>query len=156
MYSGPRHTDNGEAMDHNRRVEQAREAEHQRRCDQSPAYKRVYQRWQQTMTFMGRQQAQVASTIQEAMNVQRVSDTTDSLASQPLRHSLRPDPLPPPAELQQAAAFGNPLSAFVLAALFMSKEQWEQIPEDVKAMAEMRQVNEEYDRQLICLSGWEW
>jgi hypothetical protein len=38
----------------------------------------------------------------------------------------------------------------------MSKEQWEQIPEDVKAMAEMRQVNEEYDRQLIRLSGWEW
>ena len=37
MYSGQRHTDNGEAMAHNRMVEQAREAEHLRRCDQSPA-----------------------------------------------------------------------------------------------------------------------
>jgi hypothetical protein len=143
-------------MAHNRRVELAREAEHLRRCDQSLAYKRVYQRWQQTMAFMGRQQAQLANTIQEAMNVQRVSDTVGNIESQTVRHESRPDPLPPPAELQRAAAFGNPLSAFVLAALFMSKEQWEQIPEDVKAMAEMHQVNEEYDRQLIRLSGWEW
>ena len=156
MYSGPRHTDVGEAMDHNRRVEQAREAEHLRRCDQSPAYKRVYQRWQQTMAFMGRQQAQVASAMQEAVSTQRVSDTMSNIESQPVRHGSSPDPLPPPAELQHAAALANPLSAFVLAALFMSKEQWEQIPEDVKAMAEMRQVNEEYDRQLIRLSGFEW
>ena len=97
MYSGPRHTDVGEAMAHNRRVEQAREAEHQRRCDQSPAYKRVYQRWQQTMAFMGRQQAQVASAIQEAVSTQRVSDTMGNIESQPLRHGSRPDPLPPPS-----------------------------------------------------------
>lgn len=155
MYSGPRHTDNGEAMAHNRMVEQAREAEHQRRCDQSPAYKRVYQRWQQTMTFMGRQQAQLASTIQEAMRQQTVTDVMGNCEKQTVRIG-HPEPVPPPAELQHTAAFGNPLSAFIFAALFMSKEQWEQIPEDVKAMAEMRQVNEEYDRMLIRLSGFEW
>ena len=156
MYSGPRHTDIGEAMAHNRRVEQAREAEHQRRCDQSPAYKRVYQRWQQTMTFMGRQQAQVASAIQEAVSTQRVSDTMGSLASQPLRHGSRPDPLPPPAELQQAAALASPLSALVCAALFLTSEQWQQLPDDIRAMAALRQVNDKYDHQLIRLSGWEW
>ena len=98
----------------------------------------------------------MASAIQEAVSTQRVSDTMGSLASQPLSHGSRPDPLPPPSELQHTAAFGNPLSTFIFAALFMSKEQWEQIPENVKAMAEMCQVNAEYDRQLIRLSGWEW
>lgn len=155
MDGGRRHIDNGEAMAHNRMVEQAREAEHQRRCAESPAYKRVYERWKQIYLSLKGQQAQVSNAMQEAMRQQSVTDVMGNCEKQTVRIG-HPEPVPPPAELQHAAALGNPLSAFVLAALFMSKEQWEQIPEDVKAMAEMRQVNEEYDHMLIRLSGFEW
>ena len=33
---------------------------------------------------------------------------------------------------------------------------WQQLPDDIRAMAALRQVNDKYDRQLIRLSGFEW
>lgn len=155
MYSGPRHTDNGEAIAHNRRVEQAREAEHQRRCDQSPAYKRVYKRWKQIDLSLKGQQMQVGNAMQEAMRQQTVTDVMGNCEKQTIRIG-HPEPVPPPAELQHTAAIGNPLSAFIFSALSSTKEQWQQIHEDVRAMEEMCRVNDEYDRQLIRLSGFEW
>lgn len=73
MYSGERHIDTGEAMRHNEQVEQARRAEHLRRCAVSPAYKRVYDRRQEMMTTMRREQFKVADTMRQAMQ-QTVTD----------------------------------------------------------------------------------
>ena len=154
MYSGERHIDTGEAMRHNEQVEQARRAEHLRRCAESPAYKRVYDRWQQTMAFMQGEQSKVASAIQEAMRQQTVTDVTGNCEKQTVRIG-RPEPIPPPKELECLASAG-PLAGFFVASLFLSKERWEQIQEDVKAIEEMRKVNEEYDRQVIRMSGFEW
>ena len=155
MDGGRRHIDNGEAMRHNEAVEQAREAEHLRRCAESPAYKRVYERWKQIDLSLKGQQAQVANAMQEAMRQQTVTDVMGNCEKQTVRIG-HPEPVSPPAGLQQAAAFGNPLSAFIFAALSSTKEQWQQIHEDVRAMEEMYQVNDKYDRQLIRLSGFEW
>lgn len=142
-------------MRHNEQVEQAREAEHQRRCAESPAYKRVYERWKQVDLSLKGQQAQVSNAMQEAMNLQTVTDVMGNCERQTVRIG-HPEPVPPPSELQHAAALGNPLSAFIFAALSSTKEQWQQIHEDVRAMEEMYQVNDKYDRQLIRLSGFEW
>lgn len=155
MDGGRRHIDNGEAMAHNRMVEQAREAEHQRRCAESPAYKRVYERWKQIDLSLKGQQAQVANAMQEAMRQQTVTDVMGNCEKQTV-HIGHPEPVPPPSELQHAA-IGNPLSAaFIFAALSSTKEQWQQIREDVRVMEEMHRVDDKYDRQLIRLSGFEW
>lgn len=155
MDGGRRHIDNGEAMAHNRMVEQAREAEHQRRCAESPAYKRVYERWKQIDLSLKGQQAQVSNAMQEAMRLQTVTDVMGNCEKQTVRIGHL-ELVPPPFEQQHAAAFVNPLSAFIFAALSSTKEQWQQIHEDVRAMEEMYQVNDKYDRQLIRLSGFEW
>ena len=33
---------------------------------------------------------------------------------------------------------------------------WQQLRDDIRAMAALHHVNDKYDRQLIRLSGWEW
>ena len=155
MYSGERHIDTGEAMHHNNEVEQARRAEHLRRCAESPAYKRVYERWQKTIARMQTEQAREINIMRAAMQQQVITNIADNCDVQPV-HIGRPCPLPPPSEQEQLAPSGGAFGAFVFASLFMTKEQWEQIPENLQAMEEMRKVDEEYDRQIICLSGFEW
>jgi len=146
--------DTGEAMRHNNEVEAARRAEHLRRCEESPAYKRVYERWQQMMERMGREQCKVAQAMQQSIMSQKVSNIMGNCEKQTI-HIGRPEPLPPQKELDQLAA-SSPLAIGFLALFFMSKEQLEQIPEDIKAMEEMAQVNAEYDSQIIRMSGFEW
>lgn len=155
MHSGERHIDTGEAMRHNEQVEQARRAEHLRRCAVSPAYKRVYDRRQDMMATMRREQFKVADAMRQAMQQQTVTDVMGNCHEQPVRIG-RPEPLPPSSELNQLAASDGALGALLFAGLFMTKEQWAQIPENLKAMEEMRQVDAEYDRQIIRLSGFEW
>lgn len=156
MDGGRKNINISDAMAHNRFVEQAREAEHLRRCAESPAYKRVYERWKQTMEYINSQQLQVAKAMREAMRAQATTETTDGTNSKHVCHGICPESLPTPTEWEQAAVMSTPFSAFIYASMFMTKEKWEQIPENVRAMDEMRQVDEEYDSHIIRMSGFEW
>lgn len=153
MYSGRRHIDNGEAVRHNEQVEQARKAEHLRRCAESPAYKRVYERWKKTMAYMQSEQAKVHDVIDQAMRQQQITNVMGNCETQPVH--IGP-PLPPPSEQNQLASAGFAFSAFMIGALFTTEEQRQQLQEDLKAMGEMDEVNKRYDRQMIRMSGFEW
>lgn len=155
MYRDRRHIDTGEAMRHNEEVELARKAEHMRRCAESPAYKRVYERWLETMAFMGREHAKVQNTIYQSIQQQHITDVMGNCQEQSI-HVGPPVPLPPPSEQDQLASTGLAFSAFLIGALFMSEERRQQLREDLKASEEMDEVNKSYDRQLICMSGFEW
>ena len=156
MYSGERHIDTGDAMRHNELVEQARRAEHLRRCAESPAYKRVYNR---SLTMNRKAMLQTA-TIQQAisnqMRQQAVQPLSDSMKSQPVKQKDRPDPIPPPDDLQRLAGYNNPWSWFLLGLMFADAKQLKQMREDAAAILEMTEVDERYDRQIIRMSGFEW
>jgi len=156
MYSGPRHTDSGEAMAHNRMVEQAREAENLRRCAESPAYKRVYERWQAVNRKLLGISAAQQQALNDNMRSQTVQPLSDSIKSQPIRIGNRPDPIPSPDDLRHLAACGNPWVPFLLGMMFADGEKLKQMREDAAATQEMMEVNDRYDRQMIRMSGFEW
>lgn len=87
--------------------------------------------------------------------LEQMNRDADEQAAQQFKFSAEEFDVEKLDELQHAA-LGNPLVAFIFAALSLTKEQWQQIHEDVRAMEEMYQVNDKYDRMLIRLSGWEW
>ena len=143
-------------MAHNRRVEQARKAEHQRRCAESPAYKRVYEH----RLTMNRELAGEIQTLQQTicdqMRQQTVLPLSDTMKSQPIKIGKRLDPLPPQDDLQRMAGSGSPWTWFMLGMMFADDEKLKQMREDAAATQEMMEVDERYDRQMICLSGFEW
>ena len=151
-----RHIDNGEAMRHNEAVEQARRAEHLRRCAESTAYKRVYERWQEVNRELAGKIQTVQKTISDQMRQQTVQPLSDTMTSQPVKFKDRHDHLPPPEEQQRLAANGNPWTWFFLGMMFADDEKLKQMREDAAAMKEMMEVNARYDRQMICMSGFEW
>ena len=151
-----RHIDNGEAMRHNEAVEQARRAEHLRRCAQSPAYKRVYERWQEVNRKLAGEIQTVQHIICDQMQQQTAQPIGETMTSQPVKFKDRPDPLPPPEEQQRLAATGNPWTWFLLGMMFADEEKLKQMREDAVATQEMMEVNARYDRQMICMSGFEW
>ena len=156
MDGGRRHIDVGEAMAHNRMVEQAREAEHQRRCDQWPAYKRVYERWlTMNRELVGEIQA-VQQTICDQMRQQTVQPLSDSMKSQPVKIKGQSVPIQSKEDLECLAAEWHPWTCFFLGMMFSGDEKLKQMREDYAATQEMIEVNDKYDRQLIRLSGFEW
>ena len=137
------------------KVEQARRAEHLRRCAESPAYKRVYERW----LTMNREHIQQIATILNAdinqRNSQEVQPLSESVKSQFVKLKDRPDPIPPPEELQRIATCGNPWAWFILGLMCADEEKLKQMREDAVATQEMVEVNKKYDCEMICLSGFE-
>ena len=149
-----RHIDTGEAMRHNEAVEQARHAEHLRRCAESPAYKRVYERWLEMGKVLTQQMATTMQTLNDQMRQQTVLPISEAVKTQTAIH--KPTPLPPPSDLQCLAGCCNPWSWFMLGMMFVDEERLKQMKEDMVAMKEMQEVNEQYDRQMIRMSGFEW
>lgn len=146
MYCDAKHIDTASAIEHNRRIEQARQAEHLRRCAASPAYKRVYERMQEIVADILRDQATLQNAMKESIQQQRIGDIMGTSTS-----AVRPVPAPLPSDFHPSP---NPLSA--LRGAIISQESLEQMQEDVKALVEIRQVNDEYDRHIIRKSCFSW
>lgn len=149
-----RRISNTDAIAHNNLVEQARQAEHLLRCARSPAYKRVYERWQKMMDSLSSEQAKLAE-IMSYDRIRRQQCEADGPCEEQPKDADKPCAVPPPV-LFQSSDIVDSSAAFIIGSMFMTQEQWSQIPEDVKAEEEMRKVNEEYDRQLVRMSGFEW
>ena len=156
MYSGERHIDSCDAMQHNEQVEQERQAEHLRRCAESQAYKRVYERWQAMNKVAMQQAATIQQTIHDQMCQQQAQPISDTMKAQPVKLGECPEPIPLPENLQQMAGYNNPWTWFILGMMFADDEKLKQMREDAAATKEMMEVNERYDRQIIRLSGFEW
>lgn len=156
MYSGERHINKGNAMRHNEQVEQARQAEHLRRCAESPAYERVYKRWLKMNGDAMQQTATTLQVISDQMCQQKAQSLSDSMKPKPIKLRNRPDPIPPPGDLQRLTGCGSPWTWFLLGMMFADEDKLKQMREDAVASQEMMKVNERYDRQIIHMSGFEW
>ena len=102
------------------------------------------------------QTATIQQAISNQMRQQAVQPISDSMKSQPVKQKDRPDPIPPPDDLQRLAGYNNPWSWFLLGLMFANAEQLKQMREDAAAILEMTEVDERYDRQMIRMSGFEW
>lgn len=156
MYKGERHINSEEAMHHNQQVEQARQAEHLRRCAESPAYKRVYERSLKISRDAVQTLPIIQQTISDQMRQQTAQTVNDSMKPRFVKLKDHPGPVLPSDVLKSLAGCGNPFLWFLIGLMFTDTDQLRLMREDVVAIQEMNEVNEQYDRQMILMSGFEW
>lgn len=167
----PQRISSGEAMRWNADVERRRMEYHERRCAEDPIYKRAYERQREMILRIQKMQSMAMAQLQNAMSepentkCQQASDQM-TVTEEPQKVKTHEEVMRERALLfdQQgksgAASIGNDLlSAGVLAILFADPEteqQLKELREEIPYAEEIRKADAEFDKEMICLSGFEW
>lgn len=166
----PRNISSGEAMRWNEDVERRRMAYHEQRCAEDAMYRRAYERLQEDRRRLNEMIGKSMVQIADAMNAdcqQRVNSVTEGVEQQPVRtheevirdRALMDSVSRNPVEwLAHGAGFG--LGFAVAAMMFADGEKMQrrmkELEEERPYSEEIRRADEEFDREMICLSGFEW
>ena len=171
----PRNISSGEAMRWNADVERRRREHHQRRCAEDPIYQRAYERQQEMMQRMQKMQRAAMAQLQNAMAVaentkcQQATDQT-ARAERPQRVKTHEEAmLERSLLLERAGQYGKAAAAgagdCALAAGIMAmmladgdklKQHLKELEEEKPYAEEIRRADEEFDKEMIRMSGFEW
>lgn len=162
----PKRISSGEAMRWNADVDQRRRAYHERRCAEDPIYKRAYERQQEMMLRMQKMQSMAMAQLQNAMSepentkCQQASDQM-TVTEEPQKVKTHEEVMRERALLfdqQGKSSASCALSAGMLAMLFdpNSEQRLKDLEEERPYVEEIRKADAEFDKEMICLSGFEW
>ena len=166
----PRGISSGEAMRWNEDVERRRREYHEQRCAENALYRRAYERQQEQRLRLNEMIGKNMVQLADAMNAdcqQRVNSVTEGVEQQPIRtheevmrdRALIDSVSRNPAEwFSNGAGFGL---GFAVAAMMLAdgekmKRQMQEMEEERPYLEEINRIDEEFDREMICLSGFEW
>ena len=142
-----------ERLEHNRIVEQARMAHHQRRCEESPIYKRVYEKMQQVDANNAELQRTLFNLMQPNAMHQPLRDfaaEAKKAESQPLRSTTFQDMHP-----LVGIPTDNGWAYAIIAIMFADKEYISRMKEELPFAKEYMDTENYYRNQLEPISGWE-
>lgn len=147
----PRGISSGEAMRWNEDVERRRKAYHEMRCAEHPIYKRAYERLQEDRRRMQEQIGKSIAQLSDAMNAdrqQRMNGTVEN-TEQPVRENKKmPHGI--------AAGLGIAFAATMLVDSEKIYQRLKELEEERPYLEEIRKADQEFDRELIRMSGFEW
>ena len=162
----PKRISSGEAMRWNADVDQRRRAYHERRCAEDPIYKRVYERQQEMILRMQKMQSMAMAQLQNAMS--EPENTKCQQASDQMTATEEPQKVKTHEEVMRERALlfdqqgksgaSCALSAGMLAMLFdpNAEQRLKDLEEERPYVEEIRKADAEFDKEMICLSGFEW
>lgn len=162
----PQRISSGEAMRWNADVERRRREYHERRCAEDPIYKRAYERQQEMMLRMQKMQSMAMAQLQNAMS--EPENTKCQQASDQMTVTEEPQKVKTHEEVmwERALLFDQQgksgascaLSAGMLAMFFdpNAEQRLKDLEEERPYVEEIRKADAEFDKEMICLSGFEW
>lgn len=166
----PRPINSGEAMRWNEDVECRRKEYHEQRCAENALYRRAYERLQEQRRLLQEQIGKSMVQIADAINSdrqQRVNSVMDNVEQQPIKtheEVMRDCALMdsickyPTEAMVHFTGFG--LGFAVAAMMFVDGKSMNQrimeLAEERPYLEEIRRINEEFDKEIIRMSGFEW
>ena len=162
----PQRISSGEAMRWNADVERRRREYHERRCAEDPIYKRAYERQREMIQRMQKMQSMAMAQLQNAMS--EPENTKCQQASDQMTVTEEPQKVKTHEEVMRERALlfdqqgksgaSCALSAGMLAMLFdpNSEQRLKDLEEERPYVEEIRKADAEFDKEMICLSGFEW
>lgn len=149
----PRPISSGEAMRRNEDVERRRKEYHEQRCAENALYRRAYERMQEQRRLlqeqMGKSMVQLANAINSDCQ-QRVNSVMDNVEQQTIKTH----------EEVMAHFTGFGLGFAVAAMMLVDGKRMNQhimeLAEERPYLEEIRRINEEFDKEIIRMSGFEW
>lgn len=148
----PRGISSGEAMRWNDDVERRRKAYHEIRCSENPLYRRAYERLQNDRRRMQEQIGKGMAQIADAMNAdrqQRFDGTKENVEQQPARAHKE-------VSHDIGTALGIAFAATMLADREWMERRLKELEEERPYAEEIRKADQDFDRELIRMSGFEW
>jgi len=160
----------GEARAWNNEVEQRRREYHEQRCADNELYRRAYERLQEERRQMQRQMGKYMVQIADAVNEdcqQRVNSVMENIEQQPVKtheevmrdRALMDSVIKNPEEwMAQGVGFGL---GFAIAAMMFAdsekmKQRMKELEEERPYLEEIKRADDSFDKELICMSGFEW
>lgn len=149
----PRYISSGEAMRWNEDVERRRKEYHEQRSAENALYRRAYERLQEQRRLlqeqMGKSMVQLANTINSDCQ-QRVNSVMDNVDQQPIK-----------THEEVKAHFTGFGLGFAVAAMMLvdgkrMNQRIKEMAEERPYLEEIRRINEEFDKEIIRMSGFEW
>ena len=165
----PGHIDSGDVMRWNANVERRRREHHERRCSEDAVYRRAYERRQemiqkmqsmassQLANVMGQEtnlrHQKVSDQMAEAGKPQRVKTHEEMIRDMAIMDSVirNPDGFP-----VSGIGFGLAIGSMLLADDDRLKQRLKELEEEIPYAEEIRRTEEEFDKELIRMSGFEW
>ena len=149
----PRPINSGEAMRWNEDVEHHRKEYHEQRCAENALYRRAYERLQEQRRLlqeqMGKSMVQLANAI-NSDSQQRVNSVMDNVEQQTIKTH----------EEVMVNFTGFRLGFAVAAMMLVDGKRMNQhimeLAEERPYLEEIRRINEEFDKEIIRMSGFEW
>lgn len=132
-------------------VERRRKAYHEIRCSENPLYKRAYERLQNDRRRMQEQIGKGMAQIADAMNAdcQQRFDGYDKVVQQPARAHKE-------VSHDIGTALGIAFAATMLADREWMEQRLKELEEERPYAEEIRKADQDFDRELIRMSGFEW
>ena len=148
----PKGISSGEAMRWNDDVERRRKAYHEIRCSENPLDRRAYERLQNDRRRMQEQIGKGMAQIADAMNAdrqQRFDGTKENVEQQPARAHKE-------VSHDIGTALGIAFAATMLADREWMERRLKELEEERPYAEEIRKADQDFDRELIRMSGFEW
>ena len=166
----PERFSNGEAMRWNEDVERRRSEYHEQRCAENVLYRSAYERQQEMRRRIQRQACEALTQITDAMHtdcMQRANSITEDGRCQQVKtqedvmreRALVDSMSRSPTEwFSHSTGFGL---GFAVATMMFAdhgkmQQRMKEIEEERPYLEEIRKADEEFDREIIHLSGFEW
>lgn len=137
----------------NEDVERRRKEYHEQRSAENALYRRAYERLQEQRRLlqeqMGKSMVQLANTINSDCQ-QRVNSVMDNVDQQPIK-----------THEEVKAHFTGFGLGFAVAAMMLvdgkrMNQRIKEMAEERPYLEEIRRINEEFDKEIIRMSGFEW
>ena len=166
----PRIISSGEAMRWNDDVERRRREYHEQRCAEDALYRRAYERLRKQRRRLQVQIGKSMVQLADAMNAecqQRVNSVTENVGQQPIKtheevmldRMMMDSFCKYPAEVM-GHVMGSGLGFAVASMMLVDGERMNrrirELAEERPYLEEIRKADEEFDREIIRLSGFEW
>lgn len=166
----PRSISSGDAMRWNNEVERRRREHHERRCAEDALYRRAYERQQEErlrlQKLIGKNMVQIA----DAMNTecqQLANSVTENVEQQPVKthEEVMRDRMLMDSVVKYFAEWmahstgfglGFSVAAMMLADGEKLRQRMKELEEEKPYAEEIRKADEEFDKETIRLSGFEW
>ena len=165
----PRPINSGDAMRWNEDVERRRREYHEQRCAEEPLYRRAYERQQEMKQRINKMAVLDMLRLREA-----IGDEESAECRRAAKYGIPEKNTPEQAMGEVRAAItklskslgmsassdvaGNVLAFGVMAMLFdpEAAQRLKELEEERPYAEEIRKADENFDREMICLSGFEW
>ena len=140
-----------EKIAHNKQVEQERAAYHKRRCEESDAYKRVYERVIGIVTNDAMQAQSVVNAVQTCCQ-QQVVCQMPNITEQPLKSYE--EAISEREAIKEYELYGNPNGVYYMFIMWLKLKMTEDkklrndLFFDLQALKEICEVEQTYNRQL--------